>query len=1749
MSDRVSLELDVDSLTEALDHLHLATDSLSRALSTAEPCPSEEWIVVQDDALRESPGLHPSLQFVVCFLPSRERACPDPTPPISVRNRMTSPAETLAFASAGLSGDAEAMFGPSTVLTVPAMEEQEDGAEVATESSIEVLVVDFSDATAAYLEPFDPLSLEDPVPFSEEGERIAFYSAQEGEDEALEPADPVEAPAAAAKAKEKRVTTAQLAEQLGSISKLLPAISDRLQDLAERQKDLETKVTAQSSAPPPPAGPAHKQPFALPTSKAPQVAANPTQALVSALGPPPRSRPLALGAAPEPPLPLPAPPDDEGGQDATTASALAQQTAALTQLVSHLIQASDGSGDFVGAPAPSGLSSRASAKRERLQAELAQRTGNFMLAEPRRFLFSHYLPRGLPAPAGLGPYHAYGHPGGRPPDGRRGGGQFGLTSPYHGLPRTDHGKFEVGFTLSLFAEPPHQIFTNRGSPHNPRLRAFAPLCPAAWATTALAFLKETDVILSRRGTFAFPAPSKTLFPLPLPYFGLFNGTSPQPRSSAARAKLGVRRVLFVTVAALNYLHAGSRPVCLLSLRRPPSSTQAKALDYLGRLVKASGGPEDGKPFSVSLPSASRRSSQLIARLEELSEQLTWSGSSFDKYGRAFAPLTPDAARDALNPYRSLDPSRLVLAGRANWDPSEFLDDLFYLPFREPQSILLPEVPPPGPGEVPDLTREDPASVLGLCQLWDSKSLLRLSKSGPAGPHQGVRIFSAVKSAVTDRQIGDRRGRNRCEGVLAGPSGPLPSGPLLGGLCIDPRRHTLSIAITDRRDFYHQLAVPPRRALRNVLVPCLEATRLQSLKAFSQLALLEDTPSGIGQADGRQHKLYPAFAAVLQGDALGVEFATSAHSNLLSSWGLLGEEERLQSNSALSGAGGAELDSSPYTRGLGLAARPTHTTDVLHLCLVGGWVSGFMYRRPFMSVFGRVFRFVEASAVVPEHPKMLPLPRRVADELVLAAALSHVLVSDMSASWASEVFATDSSDCKGAIVSAPVGPEVTAALWRACPKAAGSARLLSKEEAVLRRVWPDREEPAPQQTHRASPKRPPACRFHFLEIWGASCPISPLLAALGWTVGPRLDPAVSLEYDLCSRRVFEWIAFLLERGRVDALGASLPLATFSPAARLPLRTPTPAGFLDFCASASKTWRYWHLAPDPDGGIRDAVVREVRKAWAWPRPVHINILEASCVYRLVCALAKQSGPLRVVSLCDSNVAKCAITKGRSPPCCVGSQPSAPPSAFPATWSFVRLALCRPTTRAATALFPSPFLARFGSPTSLVCCVPLLAFLLSVGGLRGGSASFLDWVSPSLGPVGTMMPAGLSVLSCPRLWTLTGPLVFLAKAQPALLLPGSVSGNAGDLWRKSRRGSDDLPAGRLVEASTQKQRDALWNAFAKWLEDQGISAEALVQPPGSSDVDSVNCILTRYGRELYKAGRPYAHYSELINAYSSKVPKLRRLLQPAWDLAFSWKRAEPGRHHTAMPWQVLLGLVTTAFLWGWPRTAGLLALSWGGLLRIGEALAARRSDLMFPRDVWNTIDFAYLSIREPKTRYSAARHQSVRIDQPNVLRIVTVAFQALGPAEKLWPSSAQTLRTRFRQLCGALQQLPWGSGSKTPGLELASLRAGGATWLLMADEDSELVRRRGRWLTSKIMEIYIQEVSSIQFLPSLKAETKRLVRAALEAHEDVVRKAEFFTATGILPDMWYRLFSARTVAVDETGVLGGAVESCEAERGFEL
>ncbi|CAE7942607.1 unnamed protein product, partial [Symbiodinium necroappetens] len=221
--------------------------------------------------------------------------------------------------------------------------------------------------------------------------------------------------------------------------------------------------------------------------------------------------------------------------------------------------------------------------------------------------------------------------------------------------------------------------------------------------------------------------------------------------------------------------------------------------------------------------------------------------------------------------------------------------------------------------------------------------------------------------------------------------------------------------------------------------------------------------------------------------------------------------------------------------------------------------------------------------------------------------------------------------------------------------------------------------------------------------------------------------------------------------------------------------------------------------------------------------------------------------------------------------------------------------------------------------------------------------------------------------------------------------------------------------VEKATQSARDSLWNAFMAWCRAEAIPEETFVSE-GPVDVDVINAVMSRYGRALYEAGRPYNHYSETVNALASKLPKIRRLLQPAWDVAFQWQRLEPHIHHQAMPWQVLPALITASLFWGWLDVAGMMALAWGGLGRIGELFAATRGDLGLPLDVQGTIDYILLAIKEPKTRNTAARHQTLKLDHPELMRVVSLAFARKHRAQFLWPFAPGTFRQRFAKLTEA-------------------------------------------------------------------------------------------------------------------------------------
>ena len=1100
-------------------------------------------------------------------------------------------------------------------------------------------------------------------------------------------------------------------------------------------------------------------------------------------------------------------------------------------------------------------------------------------------------------------------------------------------------------------------------------------------------------------------------------------------------------------------------------------------------------------------------------------------------------------------------------------------------------------------------------------------------------------------------------------------------------------------------------------------------------------------------------------------------------------GLLGSNEKDVIDAPKAKVTGAELDSSdavrkhgvvtlasPASKRLSLAfvslelARLRYTTDSLHLCLVGGWVHSLLYRRPMMSILDKVFGFVDATGVEQEAPKVLPLRRDVAQELTMLAVLSPFMATDLTATMSSTIFATDSSDGKGAIVQAEVPRPLACALWRTGRKKGGFVRMMSKTEALLKKIDPDwdhfDEKDSSMQVSE-SVSKPLALRFHFIEVCGGAGKVSKYLGDMGWTIGPVIDLDRSEHFNLCSLRLMSWLLHLLEQGLLDSYLVQPPCTTFSPAQYPASRSyAEPRGYdpteektligttlalraLTLMYVASKyeapgvleqpkrtkmkrleEWQFltqnglcheetaascmygsihlkefvflcchvdssvFHTKCSRDhehvrvegrftkesatyvDGLAFALARCFDRAlekklrlqsyhdskprglenplcndallscrwktvscWRWKRPKHINVHETSAVLSLNKRLALSSPKTRNVVALDPNVGLCSLVKGRSSSeslrpvlrkvgatvvcgCLYPSYHFAPtrlnpsdhptrdneiPEALPSglnhdasLCSLIRFAenecLTRPYAnwvRLFTRVYEGPYPWQLSSESWRFAHLPLkhFPFRFCADQVCAGSFDFdqtkgypgegpwilcRSWIfqvfvrtSLALADLWTFFAHWIFSVICHLclglfLWIL--PWIFLShtrsfhpktfgvsfcnpwfKIAALLLLLGpqvsvAVShGNldprdAGDKRRAAARGDLDLPAGRPVLGKTQKNRDKLLDLFEKWLLEQGFSLTDMLFV-GEPDIEAINLQLERYGRDLFKAGRPYGHYAETINAVSGKRPRVRRALQPAWDLAYTWLRQEPPVHHIALPWQVLTALVATALSWGWPLVAGILALSWGGLTRIGEALTALRSQLVLPCDVEFTVDYVLLQINEPKTRFRAARHQVAKLDQPQLVRVVALAFQQLNPRQKLWPYSSQTMRTRFQKLLTAnrLDSIP---RHLVRGLDLGSLRAGGASWLMMVSEDSELTRRRGRWLTNKIMEIYVQEVSALQFMPHLPQHTKDLIVAGVENFSWILAQADDLRRAKIPENVWPLMLRDVAVSTERNG-----------------
>eukprot|EP00435_Cladocopium_sp_Y103_P042614 s3587_g11.t2 len=298
------------------------------------------------------------------------------------------------------------------------------------------------------------------------------------------------------------------------------------------------------------AGPAQEQANGLmqTTAKMPALSASctggtlPHQA-AQLVGPPPKTRaPQEAAAADAGSSAVPIlGPCASGGGDNQVISALAQQSQAITQLVAHLAGGGDAMADLAtSSQSPGlGLNTKGVARREKMQSELAMRTSNYFMQVQQQLYKRMYPAKAVPrtveelaqADVSMTAYlERYG--------GYKGARDTGLTmwivahamdaaamDDFHATKEylallaaaleqsALDGSWHVAYILSLMEEPPQQLFTERLQSVAAAGRPFSPLVPPTWAAVCLSYLKELEVLNTRKVEMKKP-PAKQGYPAP-----------------------------------------------------------------------------------------------------------------------------------------------------------------------------------------------------------------------------------------------------------------------------------------------------------------------------------------------------------------------------------------------------------------------------------------------------------------------------------------------------------------------------------------------------------------------------------------------------------------------------------------------------------------------------------------------------------------------------------------------------------------------------------------------------------------------------------------------------------------------------------------------------------------------------------------------------------------------------------------------------------------------------------------------------------------------------------------------------------------------------------------------------------------------------------------------------------------------------------------------------------------------------------
>lgn len=269
--------------------------------------------------------------------------------------------------------------------------------------------------------------------------------------------------------------------------------------------------------------------------------------------------------------------------------------------------------------------------------------------------------------------------------------------------------------------------------------------------------------------------------------------------------------------------------------------------------------------------------------------------------------------------------------------------------------------------------------------------------------------------------------------------------------------------------------------------------------------------------------------------------------------------------------------------------------------------------------------------------------------------------------------------------------------------------------------------------------------------------------------------------------------------------------------------------------------------------------------------------------------------------------------------------------------------------------------------------------------------------------------------------------------------------------------------VQPVTRQRYDSAKQMFFKYLDD-----EKLILPTSSSALD---VIVADYIEHLWASGEGRSQASNILAALQDTQPHLKGRLAQSWRLLKAWNTNEIPSRAPPFPKEVVDALVGYALFKGEPLFAFSLLMGFHGLLRTGEILAIRKSQIT----ISSSTGPAVLSLGLTKSGKRQGAAESVTFHDQDVCRRIA-QWVSSRSSRTLLAGPSHHWRKQFQQFLAALSFADWD-------FRPYSLRRGGSTFYFGQHGSLDRLLVAGRWQNAKTARINLNDGLAVLAQISLK------------------------------------------------------------------